>query len=140
MSATHKRKNPTMAKIQLNTKIKDLDGKPFKHLDINTAIARVLTSGNTPSQKADRLVKIIEDDADAEETTLRDVAIRSLLTGEENLPGPDKLQRTILAMSIKGAKATIDLKDDDRILIKKLIGTHEHNVLIAGRCLQLLEA
>lgn len=72
--------------------------------------------------------------------TLKNVAITALTTNfddEKNISGEEKLARYVLACKIRSG-GECDLKADDIVLLKKLIGK-AYGVLISGQAWQILE-
>lgn len=79
--------------------------------------------------------------ADEEPATLRGVIIGALMAmykGEDDLPGEEKLKRWELALKIKNAEDPVDLKSEEIVLIKKLVGK-AYGTIIVGNVWTALE-
>jgi len=75
------------------------------------------------------------------EFTLKKIVINALLGNyqdEVNLSGEEKLKRWEMALTIKTAESTLDLKSEDIALIKKLIAKL-YAVTIVGQAWKMLE-
>ena len=106
-----------MAKIKIDVKIKDLDGKVIK-------------------MPAEPDVK----DEDREEMTLGRVSRQSLLIFNEKETGDEKYEAYTIARKIDEATGgVVDLKSEEITKIKKAIGTY-FSAQIVGPVWDLLEA
>jgi hypothetical protein len=74
-------------------------------------------------------------------TTLKKCAVEALLAnfpGEERLPGEEKAKRWLLATRIYANPENIELKPEDLVLIKKVVGMG-YSPLIVGQAWELLD-
>lgn len=79
---------------------------------------------------------------DGPEVTLKSVAIAALTAifdDERNLSGEEKVKRWELAMKVKNGGDLVELRTDEIVMIKKLIGK-AFGPVVCGQAWQILEA
>lgn len=96
-------------KIDFTKPILNLDGTPVKLSERDTLTLKAVSTG----------------------------ALLSAHPSDENLPGEDKAKRFALAMTIEQADGAIDLKPEDVVTLRSLIG-RGYAPLVVGRAYELL--